>query len=136
MPCVDFRLAAPNNRRMAPPQNVRRVKNYSAATGVVYTYYFHEVLKARRGLHAGTEYIYIVGADRAAPVPVRVFVRAAAVRKWSRRVGRELTGTEEYAVAKMRLFRAFDEEENLAAAGERLIVDDSNLDSLLEQLDL
>jgi hypothetical protein len=121
---------------MARSETVRRIKNYSAATGVVYTYYFREVFKSRRGLHGGTEYVYIVGADRAAPAAVRVFVRADAVRKWAKRAGRELTGTEEYAVAKMRLFLAFDEEENLAEAAERLVVDDSNLESLLEQLNL
>jgi len=47
-----------------------------------------------------------------------------------------MTGTEEYAVAKMRLFQAFDEVEGLAAARPDLTVDDANLESLLAQLDL
>jgi hypothetical protein len=78
----------------------------------------------------------VVGADRAEAVAVRIFVRSDAVRKWAKSAGRELTGTEEYAVAKMRLFVAFDEEENLAEAAGRIVVDDSNLESLLEQLNL
>ena len=46
------------------------------------------------------------------------------------------TGTEEYAVAKMRLFQAFDEVEDLATARPELLVDESNLEALLARLDL
>ena len=121
---------------MARPETVRRVKSYSAATGYVYQYYFYEVGKARRGLAAGNEYTYMVSADRKTMFPLRVFVRRDAVEKWSRANGRPLSGTEEYAIAKMRLFRAFDEIEGLASARPDLEVDDSNLDSLLSTLDI
>ena len=121
---------------MARPETVRRVKSYSAATGVVYQYYFYEVNKTRRGLAAGTEYVYMVSVDRRTMFPLRVFVKQAAAEKWARTHGRALTGTEEYAAAKMRLFRGFDEEEGLAASKSDLNVDESNLESLLEQLDL
>jgi len=47
-----------------------------------------------------------------------------------------MTGTEEYAVAKMRLFQGFDEIEDVAATPAELVVDESNLESLLSQLDL
>jgi len=50
--------------------------------------------------------------------------------------GRELSGTEEYAVAKMRLFQAFDEMDDLAIAQPELLVDESNLQALLGRLDL
>ncbi len=60
----------------------------------------------------------------------------AALENWSARTGREFTGTEEYAVAKMRLFQAFDEVEGLSTKTPDLIVDESNLDALLSQLDL
>ena len=121
---------------MARPEAVRRVKSYSSATGVVYQYYFYEVNKARRGRSAGTEYIYMVSADRRTAFPLRVFVLHAAVQKWAGKYGRALSGTEEYAVAKMRLFRGFDEEEDLVTSRADLIVDEANLESLLEQLDL
>ena len=121
---------------MARPETVRRVKSYSAATGYVYQYYFYEVGKARRGLAAGNEYTYMVSADRKTMFPLRVFVRRDAVEKWSRANGRPLSGTEEYAIAKMRLFQAFDEIEGLAAIRPDLEVDDSNLDSLLSTLDI
>lgn len=121
---------------MPKPETVRRIKSYSAATGYVYQYQFQDVQPSRRGLHAGNEYVYLVSADRKTMFPVRIFVRRDAVERWAKRTGRKLTGTEEYAVAKMRLFRAFDETENLSAAPPELLVDDSNLESLLAQLDL
>ncbi len=106
---------------MPRPQAVRRVKSYSAATGYVYQYYFYEVEKKRRGASQGT---------------VRIFVQQDALENWSSRTGQKLTGTEEYAVAKMRLFQAFDEIEGLDAKTPELIVDSSNLESLLSQLDI
>jgi len=124
------------NPAMARPEVAHRIKSYSAATGYVYQYSFVEVQPARRGFSAGTEYIYIVSVDRHANFPLAVFVRSSALEKWARREGRKLTGTEEYAVAKMRLFDAFDEIEDLASAKPDLIVDESNLDSLLQKLDV
>src|ERR1700732_2854197 len=100
---------------MPRPEAVRRVKSYSGATGYVYQYYFYEVEKSRRGSARGTEYVYMVSVDRRHVFPVRIFVQHDALEKWSARTGQQLTGTEEYAVAKMRLFQAFDEIEGLAA---------------------
>jgi hypothetical protein len=121
---------------MPRPEAVRRVKSYSAATGYVYQYHFYEVEKSQRGAAAGTEYVYMVSLDRKQVFPVRIFVTKSAMENWSVRTGRQLTGTEEYAVAKMRLFQAFDEIEGLAEKTPELVVDDSNLDALLTQLDL
>jgi hypothetical protein len=121
---------------MARPEAARRVKSYSAATGFVYQYYFYEVERKQRGPAAGTEYVYMVSADRKKAFPLRIFVRHDAVEEWARKNGRPLSGTEEYAVAKMRLFQALDEIENLETHSADLFVDQSNLDSLLSQLDL
>ncbi|HSH17185.1 MAG TPA: hypothetical protein VLD18_14180 [Verrucomicrobiae bacterium] len=116
------------------------MKSYSAATGYVYQYYFYEVEKSRRGSAAGNEYTYMVSADRKNVFPLRIFVRRDALDRLGNATGRSLTGTEEYAVAKMRLFQAFDEMENLAKgaveAPPELQVDESNLESLLAALDL
>ena len=120
---------------MTRPEAVRRVKSYSAETGYVYQYYFYEVNKARRGLTPGKEYVYMVSVDRKHVFPVKIFVHHDAAEKWGRAAGRTLSGTEEYAVAKMRLFQALDQLDDVEHAGE-LVVDDSNLDSLLAQLDL
>jgi hypothetical protein len=127
---------ARNNPPMPRPEAVRRVKSYSAATGYVYQYYFYEVEKTRRGKVEGTEYVYMVSVDRRSVFPVKVFVGKEALEKWSARTGQQLTGTEEYAIAKMRLFQAFDEIEDLTAKSPEPAVDDSNLESLLTQLDL
>lgn len=125
---------------MPRPAAARRVKSYSSATGFVYQYYFFEVEHTRRGSKAGTEYCYMVSADRQTQFPLRIFVDAGAVEAWKRRVGRDLTGTEEYAVAKLRLFQAFDEDESLARPpGGRtahLFVDETNLEGFLQQLDI
>jgi len=120
---------------MSRPETVRRVKSYSAATGYVYQYYFFEVNKTRRGLSAGTEYVYMVSRDRHKVFPLRIFVRRDAVDKWERGAGRPLSGTEEYAIAKIRLFQGLDEIEDIEANPE-LVVDVSNLQELLDKLDL
>ena len=121
---------------MPRPEAAHRVKSYSAATGYVYQYYFYEVEKTRRGKTDGTEYVYMVSVDRQRVFPLNVFVGKEALEKWSARTGQQLTGTEEYAVAKMRLFQGFDEIESLGEKSPDLIVDDSNLEALLSQLDL
>jgi hypothetical protein len=121
---------------MSRPEAVRRVKTYSAASGYVYQYYFYEVQKTHRGFSAGTEYVYMVSVDRKQVFPLRIFVKQSAVERWGRSAGRELSGTEEYAVAKLRLFQALDESQAIEATPPDLVVDDSNLDELLSQLDL
>jgi len=121
-------------RRMPKPEAAHRTKSYSAATGYVYQYYFFEVAKTTRGGFAGTEYIYMVSTDRKTVFPLRVFVRRDVLDTWAARNGRQLTGTEEYAVAKMRLFQAFDEVENMLADGRRLVIDAQDLSELLGRL--
>lgn len=130
-----FRPAA-NNQRVPRPDTAHRVKSYSSETGYTYQYYFYEVNKARRGFTGGNEYVFMVSVDRKTQFPLRVFVREDAVRKWGQQVGRALTGTEEYAAAKMRLFQAFDEVEGLAQSRPNLEVDHANLDALLRKLDI
>lgn len=133
---VDTNPLGLNNRFMPRPEAVRRVKSYSAQTGYVYQYYFYEVEKAHCGDSAGTDYVYMVSIDRKSVFPVKIFVEKAALEKWSARTGQGLTGTEEYAVAKMRLFQAFDEIEELPKHSGEITVDDTNVDALLSQLDV
>jgi hypothetical protein len=121
---------------MTRPETVRRVKSYSAATGYVYQYYFYEVQKARRGTTTGSEYVYMVSVDRKKVFPLRIFVAREGIEKWGRGAGRALTGTEEYAVAKMRLFEALDEVPDLADGKPELVVDGSNIEELLSRLDI
>ncbi len=133
-----------NNADMSEPEVVRRVKSYSSDSGYVFQYQFKEVHPARRGFSAGTEYIYLVWAQQKTGFSVKIFVKKHSLKKWTERSGREITGTEEYAVAKMRLFQALDEIEDLASQDPKnlpyqaanLEVDETNLDKLLERLDL
>ena len=125
---------------MPRPEAARRVKSYSAATGYVFQYFFFEVERAQRGSARGNEYRYMVSANRQTQFPLRILVEAAAIEIWKQHSGRALSGTEEYAVAKLRLFQAFDEDVSLAApaAGRiaQLFVDETNLDGFLAQLDV
>ena len=121
---------------MPAPEAPRRVKSYSAATGYTYQYVFHEVRKARRGFVVGNEYVYLVSADRKTSFPLTIFIGRDAARTWSRIAGRDLSGTEEYAAAKMRLFQALDEVENIGTVRPEIQVDGKQLGELLAQLDL
>lgn len=125
---------------MPRPDAVRRVKSYSAANGYVYQYYFYEVNRiTHEGLPAG-EFIYAVSANRKTTFGLRIVVQRPALEAWARANGRALTSSEEYAVAKMRLFQAFDEGEVPLIveldAQPTFLVDESNLDPLLKQLNI
>jgi hypothetical protein len=137
---IDFPACASNNPPMARPDAVRRVKTYSAGNGYVYQYCFYEV---NRLLHDGSpagEFIYAISADRKTSFGLRIIVRRAALDAWARANGRALTSSEEYAVAKMRLFQAFDEGAvpltAEAAAAVTLLVDEANLEELLGLLNI
>ena len=123
---------------MPRPDAVRRVKSYSAADGYVYQYYFFEGDRARRGGSHGGEFTYVVSADRQSAFPFKVFVMQSALDAWAKVNGRPLSSSEEYAVAKMRLFQAFDEGAVKASPEDKraaeVVVDESNLEDLLGRL--
>ena len=123
---------------MPRPDAVRRVKSYSAADGYVYQYYFFEGNRAQRSGNPGGEFTYVVSADRRSAFPFKIFVRQSALDAWAKQNGRPLTSSEEYAVAKMRLFQAFDEGSVQAPLdgqpAREVLVDESNLEDLLGQL--
>jgi hypothetical protein len=123
---------------MPRPDAVRRVKSYSAANGYVYHYYFYEGNRAQRNGGSGGEFTYAISVDRQSAFRFKIFVHQSALEAWAAQNGRPLTSSEEYAVAKMRLFQAFDEDSvkvplEGAEAGE-VAVDASNLEALLGQL--
>ena len=123
---------------MPRPDAVRRVKSYSAADGYVYQYYFFEGNRAQRDGRPGGEFTYVISADRRSTFPFKIFVRQSALDAWAKRNGRSLTSSEEYAVAKMRLFQAFDEGSvQVPPEGQQareVVVDESNLEDLLGKL--
>lgn len=118
-------------------QPVRRVKTYSGQSGYVYQYVFIEQRRARRGwLTRGAEYVFDVSSDRKSSFLLPVFVADEALASWRKAHGRELSSTEQYAAAKMRLFRAFDEAGNLGGDAAGVAVDSTNIEELLAALDI
>ncbi|HEV2103074.1 MAG TPA: hypothetical protein VGR58_09880 [Candidatus Acidoferrum sp.] len=137
---IDIRTDGSNNRAMTKPEAVRRIKSYSAANGYVYQYYFYELNRVSVEGRAAGEFVYAISADRGASFGLRILVMQAALEAWAAANGRSLTVSEEYALAKMRLFQAFDEGvvplTAEAAREARLAVDDSNLEELLKMLNI
>ncbi len=125
---------------MTRPDAVRRVKSYSASNGYVYQYCFYEVNRITHEGGPAGEFIYAISADRKTTFPVRIVVVQRALQAWAQANGRALSSSEEYAVAKMRLFQAFDEGEvpvtDPGAEHLRLLVDDSRLEDLLGMLNI
>ena len=113
---------------------VRRQKSYSGQSGYVYQYFYegHRPARAARG----TEFVFNVSADRKTSMPVSVLVSEEALGPWQQEHARELGGTERYAIAKMALFRAFDERENPAAMKEPIEVRSPDVASFLATLDI
>ena len=117
---------------------VRRMKTYTGATGYVYQYYFVGRREALEGsAHApATEFIFDVTSDRKTMFAASIFIDPDAVDVWSKHRGRSMTETEQYAAAKMRLFQAFDEEENLMQSGRHLTIGSDTIEGLLSPLKL
>jgi hypothetical protein len=121
---------------MSTEKAVRRLKTYTGAQGYVYQYYFvgQRPALADDPEAPATEFIFDVTSDRKLTYAVSVFLTEAAVKAWVSTHGRQLTESEQYAGAKLRLFRAFDELEDVKAEGRRLVIDAPSLDELLAGL--
>jgi len=117
-----------------PVGPVRRMKTYTGATGYVYQYYFVGKRAAPAPDAGSTGFIFDVSADRKTTFATSVFLKPDALRAWDAAHGRALTETEQYAAAKMRLLRAFDEIEVMIEHGRRLEIDGQNIEELLEPL--
>ncbi|HEY4902144.1 MAG TPA: hypothetical protein VIH89_01595 [Candidatus Sulfotelmatobacter sp.] len=118
-----------------PHPPVRRLKTYAGAQGYAYQYYF---VGKRPALSddteaPATEFIFDVTSDRKLTYAVSIFLRESAATAWSAKHARPLTDAEQYAAAKLRLFRAFDEIEDLKAS-RRLVIDSSLLEESLASL--
>jgi hypothetical protein len=115
---------------------VRRLKTYAGAQGYVYQYYFvgkREAL-ANDPEAPATEFVFDVTSDRKLTYSVSVFLPDATRSDWATSHGRALTDAEQYAAVKLRLFRAFDEQEDMKAQGRRLSINADNLEEALTSL--
>jgi len=107
---------------------IRRMKTYTGGQGYVYQYYFVGKRPAIEPGPAATEYIFDVTSDRKSTYAVSVLVETAALEVWAQSHGRAPTEAEQYGAAKLRLFKAFDEIEDMKAAGRLLRVDAAQLE--------
>jgi hypothetical protein len=115
---------------------LRRLKTYAGAQGYVYQYYFvgKRAALADDPESPATEFVFDVTSDRKKTYAVSIFLPEKPLRTWTAAHGRALTEAEQYAAAKLRLFRAFDELQDVMAEGRRLAVDAGMLEEALASL--
>ena len=113
---------------------VRRLKTYTGSQGYVYQYYFVGQRAAEPSEVPGTEYIFDVTSDRETTYAVSVFLPHQVVSDWDQAHGRVLKDSEQYAAAKLRLFRAFDEIDYILASESHLEIDLPILEQSLTSL--
>ena len=121
---------------MSPNPPVRRLKTYTGAQGYVYQYYFVGKRPALSGdpEAPATEFVFDVTSDRKLTYAVSVFLPDGTPAAWSKAHGRPLNDAEQYAAVKLRLFRAFDEIEDVKNHGRRLTIDAALLEEALTSL--
>lgn len=122
-------------RRRAPLAGapaIRRQKSYPAQSGYVYQYFY----EGMRPVAGGHEYVFSVSADRSETFSVSVYLPEAALEGWMRQQNRELSRTERYAIAKLTLFRAFDEREDPARMREPVWLEADRVGAIAAELDL
>jgi len=131
-------MKAPENSGDPQIKMGHRYKVYPAETGISYQYFFDSSRRVNRpeGQGGGSDFDFVVTADQRPPFTLRVFVSDRAVSAWRTAQGQDLNSNEQYAAAKMRLFRAFDQQEHLRRHRLSLVVDETNVEELLEPLDL
>ena len=121
---------------MPPDKTVRRLKTYAGTQGYVYQYYFvgRRAALASDPEAPAIEFVFDVTSDRKLTFAVSVFLPEKAVAAWAANHGRPLTDSEQYGAAKLRLFRAFDEVEDVKGHGRRLVIDALLLEETLASL--
>ena len=115
---------------------VRRLKTYSGAQGYVYEYYFvgKRAALPEDPVAPATEFIFDVTSDRKLTYSVSIFLPEEPLNAWNQAHGRALNDAEQYAAVKMRLFRAFDELQDVQEHGRRLSIDSAMLEEALASL--
>jgi hypothetical protein len=121
---------------MTPDKTIRRLKTYAGTQGYAYQYYFvgQRAALANDPEAPATEFVFDVTSDRKLTYAISVFLSEKSVTAWAATHGRPLTEAEQYAAAKLRLFRAFDDLEDVRADGRRLVIDAALLEEALTSL--
>ncbi len=110
---------------MAQSAQPPRIKTRHAMSGYVYEYYFDRTFDA----------VYRFGV-RSGPGPFSAALIEIDRALLTRSAGRELSAVEEFAVAKLALFEAFDQRSDPAAMGELYRAPAEVLDRIVAELDL
>jgi hypothetical protein len=116
---------------------IRRLKSYTGSLGYVYQYYFvgkRPVPASDTNETVANEYIFDVTSDRRVTYAVSIFLPHQVVAAWAESHGRPVADSEQYAAVKMRLFRAFDELEDMQGQGRQLKIDAHALEESLASL--
>ena len=100
---------------------IRRLKTYAGSQGYVYQYYF--VGRRPAAGAVAMEYIFDVTSDRKFTYAVTVSLPQTVAAAWAQAHGRSLSDSEQYAAVKLRLFRAFDEIEDMQREGRLLEIE-------------
>src|ERR1700730_18257336 len=135
-------LGSKNHRAGSQPafhnirMTVRRLKSYTGAQAYVYQYV---CVGGRPDLSddpeaPAAEFVFDVASDRKLIYAVSVFFPESTLTAWCKAHGRPLKDAEQYAAATIRLFRSFDELEDVKAQGRRLSIDISLLEEALSSL--
>lgn len=111
---------------------IRRLKTYAGSQGYVYQYYFVGQRPVADQDEA-TEYVFDVTSDRKLTYPVSILLARRVAQQWGE-AHRPLSDSEQYAAVKLRLFRAFDELDDMHAGGRKLWVDAAFLEEALASL--
>jgi hypothetical protein len=122
----------------APSRVPRRLKTYTGAQGYVYQYYFVGKRPALPDdpFSPATEFVFDVTSDRKTTYAVSIFLPAKSVADWNTAHSRSLSDPEQYAAAKLCLFAAFDEFEDMKTHGRRLLLHAPFLEELISTLGL
>jgi hypothetical protein len=115
---------------------VRRLKTYTAESGRVYEYYFVGKRPALKGdpYSPATEYVFDIVSDRQPTFAISIFMLTATLQSWQADNGRGLTDPEQYGAAKMKLFRVFDQVNELMLSERRFPIEAEELKELLLDL--
>ncbi len=127
-----MRFSKPSREPQKPPVKPVRIKTYAAQSGFVYQYYFD-------GEHDGgaaRHYTFHASSSRAEYLPVVVELPHGVKKQWQFDRKRELSPTECYAVAKMTLFAAFDDDRFVLPRMEALILTGGAIDDIAAILNL
>jgi hypothetical protein len=115
---------------------VRRLKTYSAQSGYAYQYFYEGHRPFHSGGARGTEFVFSVSADRKNWHATSVLLGDDAVRAWQAAHQRELSSTEQYAIAKISLFQAFDDRPAPARMQDEVRVQKGGVEAIMATLDL